>query len=130
MKILLRRLTAMLAMMIALVAGTAVAADAAWSDCGTGLACIWAGPNATGQKWTISYSGSGGAFVCNVLGSAAGQDVSYKIGFGSGHGMGVYSNQQSGCNVGIVGSWGPNTQGTLVPGNGSAYHNVYQYMIY
>lgn len=47
---------------------TALPASAAWADCPNGQFCIWDGPGATGNRLTLSYSGSGGQLVCNFLG--------------------------------------------------------------
>lgn len=128
-----KRIAAALAMAAAVLIGVSFAAtpaSAAFSDCPAGTACIWSGPNGTGTKWVLSYSALGGPFVCNLLGSAWKQDVSYKVDFGGGHGLGVYGPGEPGCNVGILGSWPTGTSGTLLDQNGSAYKKVTNVMIY
>lgn len=128
-----QRLLIGLAAMVAIALGASIGAtpaSAAYSDCPAGTACIWSGANGTGTKWVFSYSGLGGQFTCNLLGSAWKQDVSYKVDFGGGHGLAVYGPGEPGCNIGILGAWSAGTSGTLTPGYGSAYQAVTNVMIY
>lgn len=133
MKNWIRRAMLTLAVVLSLVGGSAVAANASLADCPAGQACIWSGANGTGTRWTITYSGSGGAFVCNILGTAWHQDASWSVQFGSGHGLAVFVGT-NGCQTGILGSWGPNRMGNLSPTldapPSGTYKNVGAYYIF
>lgn len=66
-----KRITLAIATIAALFASMFVAvpaANAAWTDCPNGQFCFWDGPGGTGNRLTLSYSGSGGQLVCNFLG--------------------------------------------------------------
>jgi len=68
-------------------------ASAAWADCPAGLFCIWDGAGATGNRLTLSYSGSGGQLVCNFLGGYwDNRDISVYNRLGSGRSVLFFNN--------------------------------------
>lgn len=91
----LKRFTLAAAMVAALILSMFVAvpaASAAWTDCPSGQFCFWDGPGGTGNRLTLSYSGSGGQLVCNYLLAWDNRTVSVYNRLGSGRSVLLFDN--------------------------------------